>query len=162
MKLLIAARGYPEWHRKRVARLREGIAREDGHGRAHPASLSCHIGPKHGLVYDVEGNPHHLLMNIDDIFRCIKFLPAGEHLLPSDYHLVNHWCYTPPVKNGLQHAPPCKPGLLVAVGEQTFTKHQPQPDLLVGSFLDLEEGLLLFDKNFLGKIRMRYEVYRTW
>jgi hypothetical protein len=47
------------------------------------------------------------------------------------------------------------------VGEKTFAKHQSQPDLLIGAFLDLEEGLLLFDQHFLGKGRVGHNMRHT-
>src|SRR5215212_465298 len=162
MELLVAPGGHPGGHRKRVARLREGVAREDGHRRAHPASLPRHVGPEHGPVDDVEGNPHHLLVDIEDAFRGVDFLPAGEYLPPGGYHLVGHRRYPSAVEHRLQHATPGLPGVVISVGEKSFAEYQPQPDLLVGSFLDLEKCFLLLDQHFLGKVGMGYQVHCTW
>src|SRR5215210_5729429 len=51
---------------------------------------------------------------------------------------------------------------MITVSEKTFTEHQPQSDLLVGSFLDLEEGFLLSDQHLPGKVRVRYQVDCAW
>jgi hypothetical protein len=65
------------------------------------------------------------------------------------------------VEDGLQHAPPGKPGFVITVGEKTFAEHQSQPDLLVGSFLDLKEGSLLSDQHFPSKVGVGYQVHRA-
>ena len=50
---------------------------------------------------------------------------------------------------------------MISVGEKAFTEHQSQPDLLVGSFLDFEEGFLLSDQHFPSKVGVGHQVHRT-
>src|SRR5918997_4845354 len=101
VELPVTTSGYPGWYRERVACLREGVARQDSHRRAHRAGLPRHVCPEHGPSYDIEGNPHHLTMDVEDILRGVDLLQTGEHRPPSGQYLVDHRCCAPTMENGL-------------------------------------------------------------